>query len=153
MIQVYMVSISCMMGWFLSRLPEWTTWALLAAVACYDVVAVLAPRGPLKQLVEESQRRQEPLPALVYDSHVFKLGLGDFIFYSVLVGRAAMDSTVAATVCLVAVVVGLCVTLVGLGLLRAALPALPFSVGLGIVFYVLARFLLVPYVTEVAGLG
>ena len=28
--------------------PEWTTWALLVAMALYDLWAVLSPGGPLK---------------------------------------------------------------------------------------------------------
>ena len=28
--------------------PEWTTWALLMAMALYDLWAVLLPGGPLK---------------------------------------------------------------------------------------------------------
>uniref|UniRef100_A0A7S4LJX9 Presenilin n=1 Tax=Eutreptiella gymnastica TaxID=73025 RepID=A0A7S4LJX9_9EUGL len=238
MTQGYLICVSCMMGWFLSRLPEWTTWGVLAAVAIYDIVAVLAPKGPLKVLVEESQKRNEPIPGLVYESKSFKarqrlgeasrtpnygtaeaasspnadtaplpleaqqdppqspqpqpqlqpqqqqpqqqvppelqperqpadveapeaqytyapmqveslkLGLGDFVFYSVLVARAAMYFYITWAVCMAAVLMGLCATLFCLGIFRKALPALPISIALGILFYFLTRFLLIPYYME-----
>eukprot|EP01012_Entosiphon_sulcatum_P014132 TRINITY_DN1922_c0_g1_i1.p1 TRINITY_DN1922_c0_g1~~TRINITY_DN1922_c0_g1_i1.p1 ORF type:complete len:356 (-),score=35.50 TRINITY_DN1922_c0_g1_i1:94-1161(-) len=146
--QGYLIAVSCMMGWFLSRLPEWTTWVVLAFVAVYDVIAVLTPKGPLKMLVEESQKRNEPIPGLVYESKSYKLGLGDFVFYSVLVGRAAMYFYVTWAVCFLAVLMGLCATLFCLGIFRKALPALPISIALGIVFYFLTRFVMVPFMVD-----
>jgi presenilin 1 len=75
-----------------------------------------------------------------------KLGLGDFIFYSVLVGRAAMQSLFCAVFCYVAVVTGLIVTLAGLALHKAALPALPVSIALGVITFVSIKFLVEPAV-------
>lgn len=54
-------------AWF-TKLPEWTTWSLLVALALYDLVAVLAPGGPLKILVEMASNRDDELPALVYEA-------------------------------------------------------------------------------------
>jgi presenilin 1 len=163
--QAYLVLISSFLAIFFTRLPEWTTWAILAAVALYDVFAVLCPRGPLKILVETAQERQEPIPALLYNGSVVinmsatdeglleedqrpesvKLGLGDFVFYSVLVGRAAMFDWLTVFTCFVAIITGLFWTLLLLAVFRKALPALPISIGLGIVFFFLSKIFLLPF--------
>ncbi|KAK6920992.1 Peptidase A22A, presenilin [Dillenia turbinata] len=72
-------------------------------------------------------------------SGAIKLGLGDFIFYSVLVGRAAMYDFMAVYACYLAIVAGLGVTLILLVLYQKALPALPVSIFLENAFYVLGR--------------
>ena len=46
--QGYLVAVSTIMAWVLTRLPEWTNWTVLAALALYDLFAVLSPVGPLK---------------------------------------------------------------------------------------------------------
>ncbi|PIN20909.1 Presenilin [Handroanthus impetiginosus] len=263
-------------AWF-SRLPEWTTWVVLVALALYDLAAVLAPGGPLKLLVELASSRDDELPALVYESrpnvgrnsgarnsslgllvaagigmsgdnnsgavelqeflrngdgsneievrereHLvltvgenerssageieevrddvgetsplmerrlisndsssynnigdssrvynssdgtrlsrgneregvemeenargIKLGMGDFIFYSVLVGRAAMYDLMTVYACYLAIISGLGCTLILLAVCRHALPALPISITLGVVFYFLTRLLMEPFV-------
>ena len=59
-----------------------------------------------------------------------KLGLGDFIFYSVLVGLGA--------------------TLLLLAVYQKALPALPISIALGMAFYFITRFVLEPFTTSMS---
>lgn len=250
-------------AWF-TNLPEWTTWTLLVALAVYDLVAVLAPGGPLKILVELASSRDDDLPALVYEARPtvsrngrrsslrflvggvssdsvevemarrdgngdglgevmdeetsplvpslrdrmgvnlslsssgsefsvdaaerfqeteivedgeerrplaamlgmgnemepesrigdvheemtrgIKLGLGDFVFYSVLVGRAAMYDLMTVYACYLAIISGLGCTLILLSVFRHALPALPISIALGIMFYFLTRVLMEPFV-------
>jgi len=66
--QGYLIFIGTVVAFYFTRIPEWTTWALLVAMAAYDVVAVLAPGGPLRVLVELAQERDEDIPALVYSA-------------------------------------------------------------------------------------
>ena len=134
--QAYLVLISALLAWSATKTPEWSTWGVLGAVAVWDLIAVLTPRGPLKLLVEEAERRNEPIPGLVYTSHEqIRLGLGDFVFYSVLVGRASMHGAAPMWVCAVAVLAGLCATLALLPVMQKVLPALPISIAVGMAFY------------------
>lgn len=226
--QGYLIVISGLMAVWFTRLPEWTTWAILAVVAIYDLFAVLCPRGPLKVLVETAQERKEPIPALLYNASVVmmmtndestameghssqsllsrknndnennvntnnvgndtnngdnnnnnnsntgiiitgdppaspelteptappekkgvKLGLGDFVFYSVLMGRAALFDMITVFTCFIAIITGLFMTLLLLAIFRKALPALPISIALGIVFYFLTSIILWPFVLSI----
>jgi len=198
--QIYNVFISSLIALLLIKnLPNITAWVLLAAISVYDLIAVLCPGGPLKQLLETAQEREEQLfPALIYSSAMawplalmadvgtppsaenstaqsepvaqpaatqravdtspvenldeeeedtggVKLGLGDFIFYSVLVGLAAQDgdwSTIFA--CYIGIVWGLTCTLFILSVFQKALPALPISVFFGIIFYFSTSLLITP---------
>lgn len=81
-------------------------------------------------------------------SGAIKLGLGDFIFYSVLVGRAAMYDYMTVYACYLAIMAGLGITLMLLAFYRKALPALPVSIMLGVVFYLLTRVLLEVFVVQ-----
>ncbi|XVF11787.1 hypothetical protein REPUB_Repub08aG0058100 [Reevesia pubescens] len=81
-------------------------------------------------------------------SGAIKLGLGDFIFYSVLVGRAAMYDFMTVYACYLAIVAGLGITLMLLALYQKALPALPVSIALGVLFYFLTRFLLEVFIVQ-----
>jgi len=166
--QGYLIIISALLAIFFTRLPDWTTFAILAIISIYDLVAVLAPCGPLKILVETAQQRQEPIPALLYNASVsmtmadreeptpseeapkkrrgVKLGLGDFIFYSVLIGRAALFNMLTVFTTFIAIVTGLFLTLLLLAIFRKALPALPISIFLGMIFYFLTKIFLLPFV-------
>lgn len=78
-----------------------------------------------------------------------KLGLGDFIFYSILVSKAAVYSYTTFAACTLVILVGLGLTLLLLAVRGKALPALPISIFLGITFYFLVRYLIQPWIQEV----
>jgi presenilin 1 len=252
-----MVAVAVIVAVWFARLPEWTTWVLLVALALYDLAAVLCPRGPLRILVDLASDRDEELPALIYEARPtvcsppvsepvsapvsslgsvelqpmtareainsnsvdeeersplvssppviqsnsnnfnhgqiresnnsnhavvemetgesetlplvereapsslplsnselemfdstrgIRLGLGDFVFYSVLVGRAAMYDLMTVYACYLAIISGLGCTLILLSVFRHALPALPISITLGVIFYFLTRLLMEPFV-------
>jgi len=196
--QAYLIVIGVSMALvFIGLLPEWTTWAVLAVISGWDLIAVLCKYGPLKMLVEEAQARgnTEILPALIYSAMAYeetapesssstrdessplasddsevtvegerrqvveladeeetgvKLGLGDFIFYSVLVGKAAILGDWSVTFgCYIAILVGLAATLVCLAITRKALPALPFSIALGLIAYFAGEYLVKPFLDEI----
>ncbi|KAK9867147.1 hypothetical protein WJX84_008748 [Apatococcus fuscideae] len=84
-------------------------------------------------------------PGLEFNDSI-KLGLGDFIFYSVLVGRAAMYDMLTVFASYLGIVAGVVSTLLLLALFRKALPALPISIFLGVIFYFVARLVLEPVV-------
>ncbi|KAF2075112.1 hypothetical protein CYY_003589 [Polysphondylium violaceum] len=151
--QMYLILVSVLTAISFTKLPEWTALLLLALVAIYDLFAVLCPRGPLKVLLELAQERNETIPALIYETNKgsdsnLKLGLGDFIFYSVLIGRAALRDMATVFSCYVAVITGLFMTLLLLALFKKALPALPISIGFGIAFYFLSNIFLLPFVEK-----
>jgi presenilin 1 len=46
--QIYLTITGVIVAYVFTWTPEWSTWALLVAMAIYDVFAVLMPGGPLK---------------------------------------------------------------------------------------------------------
>lgn len=232
--QAYLILVSALMALvFIKFLPDWTTWAILAAISLYDLCAVLCPKGPLKILVQTAQERDEPLfPSLIYSSTMMwtigmadrdnsqdskeagvsksqtnsqtddveevrnatesvestnenaehavralgnhgeeeeqesgndpqqvaeeeekgvKLGLGDFIFYSVLVGKASSYKDWNTTIaCFVAILIGLCLTLLLLAIYKKALPALPISITFGLIFNFATAELVKPFMDSLS---
>ncbi|KAK1886654.1 Presenilin-2 [Dissostichus eleginoides] len=174
--QLYLILISALMALvFIKYLPEWSAWVILGAISIYDLVAVLSPKGPLRMLVETAQERNEPIfPALIYSSAMmWTVGMAspgdahetdeeaehsgegaepEACRASVLVGKAAAtggdwNTTIA---CFVAILIGLCLTLLLLAIFKKALPALPISITFGLVFYFSTDFLVQPFMDNLA---
>jgi len=82
-------------------------------------------------------------------SNSIRLGLGDFIFYSVLVSQAAKYSFTTFIACMLVILAGLGATLVLLSVFKMALPALPISIFLGVTFYLLTRTLIEPWIQDI----
>ena len=279
--QIYLVLVSALLAYSLTKIQEWTTWFLLGLLVIWDLVAVLTPCGPLRMLVESSQRQNQEIPALLYsvtmvffmadapadakkkkkkskkaaagavqlrdddsdtgeadaskdvrlvssesddmptpsasgtnvplkpysddyrakapypmnsqmsgmstqgllarsdsvavaspptptqqqqqqaaqqaaqqqqeddddddERNGIKLGLGDFVFYSVLVARAALSDWTTVVACICSVMTGLMSTIILLAMFKRALPALPISLVLGILFYFVTSLVITPF--------
>ena len=74
-----------------------------------------------------------------------KLGLGDFIFYSVLVSKAALSGFTSFSICMIVILFGLLGTLVLLSVYGKALPALPISILLGVAFFFCTQEIIEPW--------
>lgn len=257
--QTYLIVMSALMAYVFRTLPSWSLWIILSALVVWDLFAVLSKYGPLKMLVEIAKNRDEPLPALVYDTNPedagredatrttsvappksrrhqnedvdsshnrrkthrtkpeqqdlevvtdtnpvdnqneeqvnenqgrerpsffgrkrrapgpadntdtpnasstnatreedkikvgtlgthLKLGLGDFVFYSILVAQASKSGAMTAITSFIAILAGLCATLFLVTVYRKALPALPISITAGLLFYVITRFTVQPFI-------
>jgi len=105
-------------------------------------------------IIEGAAANKAPSAPLVppeeEERSTIKLGLGDFVFYSVLVSKAALYGFATSAACFLVIVIGLGATLLLLSVYQMALPALPISITLGVLVYFCTRLFVVPLIEKMA---
>ncbi|CAG0921791.1 unnamed protein product [Notodromas monacha] len=151
--------------------PTLILWVAVVLLGFWDLFAVLCPCGPLRMLVNTAQTRGDMdskfLRALVYSAAVLlatesgtmetekeeeeeergpKLGLGDFIFYSVVICLSRVDSGYySVLLSYIVILFGLMCTLVILVLLAKPLPALPIPIFLSVTVFFIYRYMVAEF--------
>ncbi|KAI0557929.1 Presenilin [Gracilaria domingensis] len=105
--------------------------------------ASAAPPSTLPNVTTVEEPKEE-VPVGTLGTHL-KLGLGDFVFYSILVAEASKTGVMTAVTSFIAILAGLCATLFLVTVCRKALPALPISITAGLLSYLLTRYTLQPF--------
>jgi len=127
-------------------MPLWTTLAILVGISLWDIYAVKAKRGPIKNMIDLASRAngdeelseaelKEKLESgeIVYDTSKLEIGIGDLAFYSMLSSSALIftGNIIIMILTAVAIIVGTGITIQGLKR-NKILPGLPISIFLGI---------------------
>ena len=109
----------------------WTAVLILAFLAVYDVFAVY--RGPVGKIAQ-STGGLEDLQGLSYDFRDIQMGLGDLVFYSMLVGTMFFSFPSSVLPCLFSVVGILVGSIITFFILerKGIFPGLPFPIMLGL---------------------
>jgi presenilin 1 len=116
-----------------------------------ELIDTQPQRSPIE--MQDLRQRERPQPQEEEDEEAsgLKLGLGDFVFYSVLVGRASLYDWITTIGCVLAVITGLVLTILLLVIKRKPLPALPISIVLGILIFLVSTQTLSPMIESLMG--
>ena len=108
---------------------------------------LVAENGKVMEIVPGGDDDKNP------ENNNIKLGLGDFIFYSVLVAKASENGFAAFASCYVSILAGLGGTLVLLSVYHQALPALPISIFVAVIMFVVTIYCMEPWIQDMWSMG
>jgi hypothetical protein len=127
------IAIICIGGalgvFFSFVIPLYSTIAILVFLAIYDIFAVY--RGPVGKI---AQAGLDQFPGLSYSFKDIQMGLGDLVFYSVLIGTMFFsfpNSLLPATMSIIGICIGAIITFFMLEK-KEIFPGLPFPIALGL---------------------
>ena len=96
-----------------------------------------------QELNEQSEQEN------LYEAATIELGLGDYIFYSVLMGKACEEGDWNITLaCFLAIMFGLFLTLMLQAIYQKAVPGLPIPILLGLISIYIAREVYTPFLDQ-----
>ena len=177
--KLYHIIISAMLALLIIKfVNEWIEVGLMALLICWDFYAVLHPSGPLNDLLKTLQTSKgNDIPPVIFQMCVwrqmnsdsvhhhhhrvkpirsstaldtFEIGLGDFIFYSVLVAKSFLYSgLMGAIFSLVCLILGITITLIVLIVYNRTLPAIPVPVTLGLLAQLATQFVIAPFADQI----
>jgi len=137
-------------------MPLWTTLAVLIGISCWDIYAVKAKRGPIRNMIdlaskdsmddnlsEEELKEKLESGEIAYDTSKLEIGIGDLAFYSMLTSSALILTGYIIIMILTsfAIIIGTGITIQGLKK-NKILPGLPISIFLGIGTMLLSWYIL-----------
>ena len=95
----------------------------------------------IKDLENDEKEADHKHQSTNHDNIKTELGLGDFVFYSVLIGKVYINSNLTcALICFLSVLIGLTGTFILLLIYEKALPAIPISISMGTSIYFFYQF-------------
>jgi hypothetical protein len=136
-------------------MPLLTTLAILIGISFWDIYAVKAKRGPIKEMIDIASKRNDvdelsdedieekiEKGELLYDTSKLEIGIGDLAFYSMLTSSALIRSgnLIVMILTAIAIIIGTGITISGLKR-NKILPGLPISIFLGIGTMLISGFM------------
>ncbi len=137
----------------------WTTLAILIGVSLWDIYAVKAKRGPIKEMIDiasqnpnedalsdEDLREKVKGGEMEYDTSKLEIGIGDLAFYSMLTSSALIrtGSIIVMILTAIAIIIGTGITITGLKR-NKLLPGLPISIFLGIGTMLISWYIIITF--------
>jgi presenilin-like A22 family membrane protease len=126
----FIICLGGALGVFFSYvIPLYSTIAILVFLSIYDIFAVY--RGPVGKI---AQAGLEHFPGLSYSFKDIQMGLGDLVFYAVLIGTmffSFTSSMLPAIMSMIGICIGAVITFYMLEK-KEAFPGLPFPIALGL---------------------